>query len=178
MRRPGRPPARHGLRFRADRVSGAFTAKTLAAAKAGVRLTATHGALAAFRERLPGNADTRNPDEAVAAGAGPGLLLVVEAVAQRCRRFEARGRRWVRRRDRVVVGSAVTVWGPGSGRQDGELVAVSLAEVVGRHQQSPLEAHLDPASSVEATDAAVVLGVAEQGLDGLFAFSIPVVAVL
>jgi len=32
--------------------------------------------------------------------------------------------------------------------------------------------------SVEATDAAVVLGVAEQGLDGLFAFSIPVVAVL
>ena len=71
-----------------------------------------------------------------------------------------------------VVGSAVSVWGPGPAPHDGELVAVSLVEVVGHHQQSPLEAHLGPASSVEPVDAAVVLGVAEQRLDRLFAFSI------
>jgi hypothetical protein len=92
-RRPGSTPARHGLRFRADRVSGAFTAKTLAAAKAGVRLTATHGALAALRERPPGNADTRNPDEAVAAGrpgAAAGRPLQARRPTQRGRCFHAR----------------------------------------------------------------------------------------
>ena len=72
----------------------------------------------------------------------------------------------------------MTAWGPGSGPHDGELVAVNLGEVVGHHQQSPLEAHLGAASSVEAVDAAVVLGVAEQRLDGLFALSIPLMAVL
>ena len=77
-----------------------------------------------------------------------------------------------------VVGSAVTVWEPGLGPHDGEPVAVKLVEVVGHHQQSPLEAHLGSASSVEAVDAVVVLGVAEQGLDRLFAFSIPVMAVV
>jgi hypothetical protein len=65
-----------------------------------------------------------------------------------------------------------------SGRHGGELVTVSLGEVVGHHQQSPLKVHLGAASSVEAVDAAVVLGIAEQRLDGLFAFSIPLVAVL
>ena len=34
----------------------------------------------------------------------------------------------------LVVGSAVTVWGPGSGPHDGELVAVNLGQVVGHHQ--------------------------------------------
>ena len=34
----------------------------------------------------------------------------------------------------VVVGSAVTVWGPGLGPHDGELVAMSLGQVVGHHQ--------------------------------------------
>jgi len=76
-----------------------------------------------------------------------------------------------------VVGSAVTV-GAGSGPRDGELVAVNLVEVVGHHQQAPLEAHLGPASSVESVDAAVVFGVAEQRLDCLFALSIPLLAVL
>jgi hypothetical protein len=55
---------------------------------------------------------------------------------------------------------------------------VRLGDVVGHHQQSPLEAHLGPASSVEAVKAAVVFGVAEQGLDGLLAFSVALVAVL
>src|SRR4029450_486488 len=77
-----------------------------------------------------------------------------------------------------VVGSAVTAWGRSSGPHGGELVAVNLGEVVGHHQQSPLEAPLGAASSVEAVDAVVVLGVAEQRLDGLFAFSIPLMAVL
>jgi hypothetical protein len=64
-----------------------------------------------------------------------------------------------------VVGSAVAVWG-----------AVNLVEVVGHHQQSSLEPHLGSASSVEAVDAAVVFGVAEQRLDRLFAFSISLLA--
>src|SRR5215211_3666282 len=89
------------------------------------------------------------------------------------------GRRWwVRRRDRVGRGERCERVGAGSGPHGGELVAVKLVEVVGHHQQSPLEAHLGAASSVEAVDAAVVLGVAEQRLDRLFAFSIALVAVL
>jgi hypothetical protein len=57
--------------------------------------------------------------------------------------------------------------GAGSDPRGGELVAVKLAEVVGHHQQSPLRAHLDPAPPVKPVDAVVVLGVAEQRLDGL-----------
>ena len=109
--------------------------------------------------------------------AGP-LSPWTEAVAQRCRRFEARGRRWVRRRGRVRGGEGCGRVGAGSGRHGGELVAVNLGEVVGHHQQSPLEAHLGSASSVKAGDAAVVFGVAEERLDGLFAFSIALMAVV
>jgi hypothetical protein len=66
--------------------------------------------------------------------------------------------------------------GAGSVPHRGELVAVNLVEVVGHHQQSSLEPHLGSASSVEAVDAAVVFGVAEQRLDRLFAFSISLLA--
>jgi hypothetical protein len=55
------------LEIRADRVSGAFTAKTLAAAK-GVRLTAMPALLQLCGSGRPGNADTLAiPDEAVAS---------------------------------------------------------------------------------------------------------------
>src|SRR5205085_7853873 len=66
----------------------------------------------------------------------------------------------------------------GSGPRGCELVAVELAEVVGHHQQSPLGAHLDPAAPVKAVDAVVVLGVAEQRLDGLCAFAVEPLAEL
>jgi hypothetical protein len=78
----------------------------------------------------------------------------------------------------AVVPGAVTAAGACSGSCRGELVAVKLAEVVGHHQQAPLGAHFDPASPVEAVDAVVVLGVAEQRLDGLSASSVEPPAVL
>ena len=87
-------------------------------------------------------------------------------------------RRWVRRCDRVRRGERCDCVGRVSGRHGGELVAVNLGEVVGHHQQSPLEADFGPAAPVEPVDAAVVLGVAEQRLDGLFALSIALMAVL
>jgi hypothetical protein len=55
------------LEIRADRVSGAFTAKTPRGGKRGTPHSHA-GALAALRERPPGNADTLAiPDEAVAS---------------------------------------------------------------------------------------------------------------
>jgi hypothetical protein len=77
----------------------------------------------------------------------------------------------------LVVGSAVAAWGPGSGPHDGELVAVNLGQVVGHHQQSPLEAHPDPASPGKRSTKPLSWS-AEQRLDRLFALSIPLVAVV
>src|SRR3954470_2156547 len=64
--------------------------------------------------------------------------------------------------------------GPGGG----ELVAVKLGQVVARHQESPLGAHLGPAASVKSVGAVVVFGVAEQRLDRLLACAIEPPAVL
>ncbi len=55
---------------------------------------------------------------------------------------------------------------------DGELVAVELGEVVCHQDQPPLGPHRRSASSVKPIDMAVVLGVSEHGLDGLFAFAV------
>jgi hypothetical protein len=46
-----------------------------------------------------------------------------------------------------------------------ERVAVKLEEVVGGGDQAPFRADGGPASSLEAIDATVVLGLAEHGLD-------------
>jgi hypothetical protein len=52
-----------------------------------------------------------------------------------------------------------------SGRDDGDLMAVQLGQVVSCHQQPPLSAHGGSASSEESGDMAVVLGVSEHWLD-------------
>ena len=59
-----------------------------------------------------------------------------------------------------------------SGPDRGELVAVELGEVVCHQDQPPLGPDRRSTSSVKPVDVAVVLGVSEHGLDGMFAFAV------
>ena len=81
-------------------------------------------------------------------------------------------------RDPLVTGAGkdrllrVAAAPPFSGGLGGDVVLVELEEVVGGGDQAPFGADGGSASSVEAGEAAVVFGVAEQGLDQVLALAV------
>src|SRR3954447_11699656 len=74
-----------------------------------------------------------------------------------------------------AVGSAVSAPAPSGGR---ESVSVKLEQVVGGGDQPPFGPDRASASSVEAVHAAVVFGLAEDGLDHRLAAPVELAAAL
>ena len=76
----------------------------------------------------------------------------------------------------AVVADRLRAWsgpaGRGSGRCDGEPVAVELEEVVSRRDQPPFASACGPASALEASDLAVELDLAEHRFDSDLALAV------